>query len=650
MCGIAGFIDYGGQLSDGQIAATVTSMTEKLRHRGPDAGDTWVDNEARVALGHRRLAIIDLSPQGRQPMTSADGRYVIVFNGEIYNYPAIRKELEEQKKQPAWRGHSDTEVILTAVTAWGVAAAVKKFVGMFAFALWDRRERKLYLARDRMGEKPLYYGWHDGTLLFASELKALRAHPLFRPQLDRGAVALYLRHSYIPAPYSIYKGIRKLPPGTILTIEGGTSDSTAYWSLKDLAENSTPFTGEERENAVDILEAALREAVKLQMISDVPLGAFLSGGVDSSTIVALMQSQSGEAVKTFSIGFMQEQYDEAKYAKEVAKHLGTDHTELYVTPQEAMTVIPRLARIYDEPFADSSQIPTILVSELARSKVTVSLSGDGGDELFGGYTRYFWGDAIWRRIRLIPQSVRRVTSWGIKSVPLNTWNSIIGKSGTLIPAFRQSHPGNKIYKLAHLMASETQEEMYKSLVSQWQDPQEIISAAEHGTVLTNPIQWPSVNNFPERMMYFDMMSYLPDDILVKVDRAAMSVSLETRVPFLDHRLIELAWRMPLNLKITETQGKWLLRQVLYRYVPAHIIERPKMGFGVPIEHWLRNELRDWAESLIDPKTLSDQGLFHAGFINTCWQEHLTGKGSWHHGLWNILMFQAWLAENKDVAL
>jgi asparagine synthase (glutamine-hydrolysing) len=625
----------------------VQQMSETLLHRGPDDGGTWVDAEVGIALGHRRLSILDLSPEGHQPMHSACGRYVIVFNGEIYNFLELRRELEALGHR--FRGRSDTEVMLASFSQWGLERAVQRFNGMFAFALWNCQERILHLGRDRLGEKPLYYGCIGETFLFGSELKALKAHPKFQAEINRDALALFVRHNCIPAPYSIYQGIYKLPPGTVLTWKGfGDLTTLPYWSAREVVEfgTSKPFVGSDSE-AIAKLETLLQDAVALRMAADVPLGAFLSGGIDSSTVVALMQTQSTRPVKTFSIGFYEDAYNEAKDAKAVAQHLGTDHTELYVAPEEAIAVIPKLPTLYDEPFSDSSQIPTFLVSQLAKQRVTVSLSGDGGDELFGGYNRYFWGRSIWQKIGWMPQNLREVAAHALTILSPQIWNQLFTSFGLLLPpVLRQRNPGDKLHKLAEILAVDSPDTMYKGLVSHWKEPESLVlGSLEPFTTLTDPQKWARLPDFTQRMMFLDTVTYLPDDILVKVDRASMGVSLEARVPFLDHRLVEFVWQIPLEMKIRNGQGKWLLRQVLYKYVPQKLIERPKMGFGIPIDQWLRGPLRDWAEALLDEKRLREQGFFNPQPIREKWMEHLSGDRNWQYYLWDILMFQAWLAAN-----
>jgi asparagine synthase (glutamine-hydrolysing) len=646
MCGISGLLDASGRAGCDELRSAVTRMIATLNHRGPDDSGTWEDEKAGIALGHRRLSILDLSPKGHQPMQSASGRYVISFNGEIYNFKILRRELEDLGE--TFRGHSDTEVMLAAISRWGLEKALQQFNGMFAFALWDREERLLHLVRDRLGEKPLYYGRMGKTFLFGSELKALRAHPSFKAEINRNVLALFLRHNYIPAPYSIYEGVYKLPPGTMLTLSPMDAVSLPapipYWSAREAAEQgvASPFKGTEGE-AVTRLETLLRDAVKLRMEADVPLGVFLSGGIDSSTIVALMQAQSDRPVKTFTIGFFEDGYNEAKYAKEVAKFLGTKHTELYVTPEEAIAVIPKLPTLYDEPFSDSSQIPTFLVSQLARRHVTVSLSGDGGDELFTGYGRYFLGRRIWRKIGWMPNGMRQMASRALLALSTQSWEAVFRKLGPVLPdKIKWRDPGDKIHKLAKIMAVKNPEEMYLGLVSHWKDPASIVVGAfEPSTPLTTRDQWATLSDFTQRMMYLDTVTYLPDDILVKVDRAAMGVSLEARVPLLDHRVVEFAWRIPLSMKVRDGQGKWLLRRVLSKYVPKELTERPKSGFAIPIDSWLRGPLREWAEPLLDEGRLRREGFFNPKPIREKWAEHLSGERNWQYYIWDVLMYQAW---------
>src|SRR6266571_2176748 len=624
MCGVAGF--WRAPLSDADGAA-LRRMTDAVRHRGPDDEGHWCDPDAGIALGHRRLAILDLSATGHQPMVSGSGRYVIVFNGEIYNFQDLRAELEQAGGR--FRGHSDTEVLLAAIERWSPTGALQRAAGMFAFALWDRTSRTLFLARDRLGEKPLYYGWMGNTLLFGSELKALRAHPAWHGEIDRDALALYVRYGYVPAPYSIYRDIRKMLPGTLLKFRSPATQPQAipFWSARDAFEagRSHSVDGSEPE-VIAALDAVLRRAVRQQMISDAPLGAFLSGGVDSSTVAALMQAEAARPVRTFTIGFHELGFNEAEHAKAVARHLGTDHTELYVTPAETRAVIPRLPVLYDEPFADSSQIPTALVAELARREVTVSLSGDGADELFAGYKRYFLGNRLWRSTRCVPAFVRRVAAWGMAAAPPGVWGT-----------------GDRLPKLSGILTARTAERMYQEFVSVWREPGALVrGGAEPLTCFTDERSWLRDVDPTPRMMYLDLVGRLPDQYLVKVDRAAMGASLESRAPFLDHRVVEFAWRIPHRLKVRRGRGKWILRQLLYRYVPAHLVDRPKTGFGVPLNRWLRGPLREWAGDLLSPARIAREGFLDPDPIAKRWAEHVSGRRAWANPLWVVLMFQAWL--------
>ena len=636
MCGITGFIDLSRGTPADRLADTGRAMADSIRHRGPDSDGVWTDAEAGIALAHRRLAIIDLSAEGAQPMRSADGRYVISYNGEVYNFPELRAELEGLGH--AFRGRSDTEIMLAAIVEWGLTVAVQRFVGMFAFALWDRRDRRLHLVRDRLGIKPLYYGGIGRTFLFGSELRSLQAHPGFQGDIDREALTLYMRLNCIPAPHSIFRQIRKLAPASILTLDTASGETTTetYWSLKDIAEaaQNVPFAGDIGE-ATDELERCLGEAVRCRMVADVPLGVFLSGGVDSSTVAALMQASSEKPVKTFSIGFRDGAYNEAEDAAAVARHLGTEHHELYVTPREAQAVVPRLGAMYDEPFADSSQLPTFLVSEMARRHVTVALSGDGGDETFGGYNRYLWSGRVACANARLPLGLRRLLAGAVTSVSPPVWDRFGG-------LLRQRNAGDKLHKLAGLLDADGPPEIYRRLISQWQDPAEIVvGGREPETLAQRRDDWLDVGDFAAQMMYLDARGYLPDDILTKVDRASMAVSLEARVPILDHRVVAFAWSLPPSLRIHGGTGKRLLREVLYRHVPRALIERPKMGFAVPIHDWLRGPLRDWAEALLDENRLRREGFFEPAPIRSRWSEHLSGRRNWQHQLWEVLMFQAW---------
>ena len=642
MCGIAGMVDWRAATPADALRSIAEAMIETVRHRGPDAGEVWVEAEGGVALGQRRLAIIDLSPGGAQPMHSADRRFVITFNGEIYNYRDIRGEL--QAAGHPMRSDSDTEVLLEACALWGVEAAIERAIGMFAFALWDRKTRSLILARDRLGIKPLYYAATPERVLFASQLKAFRPTPHWKPTIDADAVVGYLRHAYIAQPRTIYREAEKLAPGHILTLrEGSTPSPKCFWDLRGIA-----IEGQRRndpapdaQEATDRLDGLLRDSVKLRMIADVPLGAFLSGGIDSSTVVALMQAQSTRPVKTFSIGFHEGGYDEAHCAKQVAAHLGTDHTEFYVEPRHALDVIPHLADWFDEPFADPSQIPTYLVSELTRKHVTVALSGDGGDELFAGYNRYVWAERLARAVNLVPRPLRGASATALRALAPQTWNRLFA----FVPAsWRPALPGDKLHKITTLLDNPQPDAIYRRLVSQWERPDEIAAAGQEPR---GPLWDPSIaRDFPDlvpRMQFLDMITYLPDDILTKVDRATMAVGLEGRVPLLDHRVVAYSWSLPLEFKLRGGRSKWLLRQVLDRYVPRPLIDRPKMGFGVPIDAWLRGPLREWAESLLTPARLASDGFVRVEPVRRAWQEHLEGSRNWQYPLWTVLMLQAWRA-------
>jgi len=649
VCGIAGSWDLRGSQEANALRHTGQRMADALRHRGPDDAGTFEDPSAGLVLAFRRLAIIDLSEAGHQPMSSVCGRYTIVYNGEIYNHKLLRAELVPHIN---FRGHSDTEVILGGFTRWGIRATVKRLNGMFGFAVWDRATRTLTLGRDRFGEKPLYYGRVAGRFLFGSELKALRAVEGFHASLDRGSLALFMRHGCIPAPHTIYDGVQKLPPGCLLNVlDGIPGDAIPYWSAVEQAEMGVrnTRTGSEEELEEE-LHALLYDAVGMRMEADVPLGAFLSGGIDSSLVVALMQAQSATPVKTFSIGFTEADYNEATFAKQVASHLGTDHTELYVTPADALAVVPLLPAVYDEPFADSSQVPTYLVSQLARRDVTVSLSGDGGDELFGGYTRYALLADMWHRLQKIPLPVRKAGAGILAGIPTRRWDAIFQAAGPMLPSrARVSRPGEKLHKLATALHFQAPEDVYLQLVSLWRDPSHVVlDGQEPPTSLTSGVASP-LTNAGLRAMQLDAITYLPDDILVKVDRAAMAASLETRVPLLDHRIYEMAWRLPDDLRNRPGQGKYLLRKVLDRYVPRPMFERPKMGFGVPVGSWLRGPLREWGEDLLSTSMLRSQGLLDAQVVRSAWVDHLSGRSDRTYELWSVLMLQAWLAEQVTCA-
>lgn len=650
MCGIVGFLRRSTSWSAERYSNVVNDMASCIIRRGPDHQALAVDAENGLALGHLRLAIIDLSPAGQQPMTSAGGRFTIVFNGEIYNHVALRCELQAAGLNPVWRGLSDTETLLAGFEAWGIEATIRRAIGMFAFGVWDRRERALFLCRDRIGEKPLYYGWQgrgaDRTFLFGSELAALRQHPAMTPAINSDALAAYLRTGYVPTPLSIYCGIAKLTPGMIARVErdGDDVEITPYWRAVDaMAEGKrNPFQGGPSE-AVNDLESLLRDAVRQQMLADVPLGAFLSGGVDSSAIVAFMQDVASRPVKTFTIGFDDPRFNEAGHAKAVAAHLGTEHTELYVSAQQARAAIPEMPAIYSEPFADSSQIPTFLVSQLARQSVTVALSGDAGDELFAGYNRYDLTRRVWKRLNLIPRPMRVIAAKLLTTLSPSSWQSIADASRSFVPALaRYSDIGSKIHKGANVLSSRDGDELYRGMTSYWMHPEAMVAgAAKSRGRFYDELKIPESLTEVERMMALDLVTYLPDDILTKVDRAAMAVSLETRVPMLDHRVVEFAWALPLEIKMKSGQPKWPLREMLYRHVPRELIERPKAGFAIPIDDWLRGSLREWAEALLDPGALAADGLLDPRPIRAAWQRHLTGNSDHQYELWSVLMFQAW---------
>ena len=649
MCGFAGFI--GPSTPSDALNRAGEAMASAIIHRGPDSCGVWTDSDAGIALAHRRLAVIDISPAGHQPMLSASERFVIAFNGEIYNHLELRKALETEKRAPNWRGTSDTETLLAAIEALGIEKVLTQSVGMFAFALWDRQTRQLTLARDRLGEKPLYYGWSGVSFLFGSDLAALRRHPDWQGEINRDALTLLLRHNYIPAPHSIYHGISKLMPGTFRVFDAKNRDSreTIYWCAFDAARVGleTPFTGTPNE-AVDETERLLRQSLSGQMIADVPLGAFLSGGIDSSAVVATMQAHSPIPVKTFTIGFESEVYDEAKHAKRIAHHLGTDHTELYVTERDALAVVPKLASIYSEPFSDSSQIPTYLVSQLARRSVTVSVSGDGGDELFSGYTRYSLADRIAPVLNRVPAPLRKLSAGAIKAIPPATWDTLARAPSAVLPSrYKISRAGDKIHKAASILGAQSSDDAYRTLISHWLDPETIVLGADEPA--PSGMGAPTGSCPVRRMMYADLVGYLPGDILTKVDRASMAVSLEARVPLLDHRLVAFAASLPIRILRREGVSKWPLRQVLARHVPKDLFDRPKMGFGVPLDSWLRGPLKDWANALLHPDRLAREGFFAAAPILEAWRDHLAGTANLSYRLWDVLMFQSWLEAEQNGA-
>ncbi|MBN2354048.1 MAG: asparagine synthase (glutamine-hydrolyzing) [Spirochaetales bacterium] len=649
MCGIVGFRDPRGTAPE-RLSSLVDRMNATLVHRGPDGDGLWVDEKTGTALGHRRLSIIDLSPAGRQPMTSFCGRYTAVYNGEIYNFRELRSELEG-RGVPPWRGHSDTEVMLAGFSVWGIEATLPRLNGMFACAVFDAEDGGLCLIRDRMGKKPLYYGYQGGAFLFGSELKALAAHPAFEGDIDRDVLAQYLRYNYVPGPYSIYRGIFKLPPASFLrlttdaSVRGALPRPALYWDQEEIFRKGTiaPLAAPEN-RLIDDLDVLLRDAVKRRMIADVPLGVFLSGGIDSSLVTALMQAQSGAPVRSFSIGFSEKAFDEALFAKTVAERLGTEHTELYVTPQDALDVIPGLPHMFDEPFADSSQIPTHLVARLSRRHVTVALSGDGGDEIFGGYTRYLMCDRAWRSLKRVPCGIRSAVCAALRSLPAGFYDNpfMNRRHGA------QSTVGDRIIKLLDAADARDPLTFYENLfLTHWRRPEKFVRKSRPLADLRTP---ESLIAFPghliEKLMFLDSRAYLPDDILVKTDRTSMAVALETRSPLLDYRIYEFAARLPLSVKTGNGEGKWILRELLGRYLPRGLFERPKKGFSVPLAAWLRGPLKEWAEALLNSSRLIREGFFNPAPVNAIWRAHLSGHRNHSHRLWNVLMFQAWLEAPK----
>lgn len=647
MCGIAGYWDPE-RVGDGGTSI-LKAMTETIRHRGPDDQGHWVRPERGVGLGHRRLSIVDLSPLGYQPMLSRSGRSVIVFNGEIYNHRVLRAELEAAGA--VLRGHSDTEVLVEAIERFGLQAAVDRCVGMFAFALFDHFENSLHLVRDRLGEKPLYVGTVGKGIVFASEIRAIATYPGWDGAIDRDALSLYLRHNYVPAPRSIFRQAKKIQPGTIATYRPDRSGKVKllsvvpYWSAGNAVTSGAeaPYVGSEA-SAVDVLDGLVRQSIRDQMIADVPVGAFLSGGIDSSLVVAIMQAESSQAVRTFTIGFHEQEFDEAPYAAAVASHLGTNHTELYITSDDALSVVPTLANVFDEPFADSSQIPTILVSRLARQDVTVSLSGDGGDELFGGYTRYKLAMSLWNRMRRIPKPLRRMVGSGMRSLSPRAWDLLLRGGDWAVPQqHRGKINGHRLHRAGTAIGAPSFAELYRQMISHWDQPKALVIGGDEPETPYTEVGESRVRTRDNYalMMYRDSVAYLPDDLLVKVDRAAMSVSLESRAPLLDHRIFEFAWTLPTSYKVDAGQGKRILRSVLAKYVPPSLFERPKMGFAAPIGAWLRGPLKDWGAALLAPKQLRDQGFFDPGPVARAWEEHQRGVRDWQYHLWDVLMFQSW---------
>lgn len=640
MCGITGFFP-GPNKNENLSKKYLEKMCQTLVHRGPDDEGLWFDNNTRIGLGHRRLSIIDTSSAGRQPMESSSGRYVIIFNGEIYNHIEIRKEIEVYKKEN-WKSTSDTETILESFVIWGIETSLKKFVGMFAIAVWDKKEKALYLIRDRMGEKPLYYGWQNGVLLFGSELKSLYVHPSFQNMLNKRSIALFMRYSYVPDPFSIFTNIFKLPPASFIKLKMGSKEQinmllprpVKYWSIENAYQKGKDNTIYNSEEALKGLKHHLTNATKVQSRSDVPLGAFLSGGIDSSTIVSILQEHSIKPIKTFTIGFENEEYDEAKTAAKIAKALGTDHTEHYVNAKETFEVIPKIASLYDEPFADSSQIPTYIVSKLASTKVSVSLSGDAGDELFGGYNRYFIAPKIYNHLRFFPYLVRLSLGKTLDFIPANLWK-LIGKTMNIEQA------PDKLKKVSEIIKSKNLDDVYLKLTTHWINEDVVLDTEADLNIEIDWIKNDKNFSHEEKMMFQDITNYMLGDILVKLDRASMGVSLESRVPFLDHRVVEYSCRIPLNVKIKNGMGKWPLREILSQYLPDELIQKPKKGFGIPIDEMLRGPLKDWAEELLDINRLQKQGLFNVKVIRQKWDDHINGRNNYQNEIWNLLMFQSW---------
>jgi asparagine synthase (glutamine-hydrolysing) len=646
MCGLAGY--FGKNRPSIDLERDLLNMGKVIEHRGPDDSGIWhTKNVYSIGLVHRRLSILDLSKAGHQPMTSSSKRYVVSYNGEIYNHLELRQLIDKKTdSRHKWRGYSDTETLLACVEVFGVEDTLNRIVGMFAFALWDCKCNSLILARDRMGEKPLYYGLQNDTLLFGSDLKSLKQHPDFQGEINRDAIALLMRYGYIPAPSSIYTGIHKLPPGSYIKFESPRSSTEPkyYWKLSSVISNSN-FKNYPHgyKYAVQKLDTLLGDSVEGQMMSDVPVGTFLSGGVDSTTITALAQSRSSSQIKTFTIGFDEELYNEAQHAKKIAKYLGTDHTELYVTPKDALNVIQKIPKIYTEPFADPSQIPTFLVSEMTKSHVTVGLSGDAGDEIFAGYNRYTLTDQYWSKLNSVPYSMRRFMSRGIEKFSPDQLNKLFLHVQKLLPAkYQQANIGEKLHKASIALKAQTSDELYRSIVSRWQNPEELVIGTNQHQTLVSHLIHPDENDIIHKMMEIDTMTYLPDDILCKVDRASMFVGLESRSPFLDHRIVEFAWGLPLEYKIKNGIGKSILRDVLHKYIPKELMNRPKMGFGVPISDWLRGPLKEWANDLLNEDRLRAEGFFYVDAVREKWLEHQLGVRNWQYQLWPILMFQLWL--------
>ena len=644
MCGLAGYLGGNSFESTEASKELLSLMSKNIIHRGPDSSGIWLDEESRLGLAHQRLSVLDLTKAGHQPMISRNNRYVIAYNGEIYNHLLLRKELKNSRQISSWKGSSDTETLLSCIQEWGLKETLSRIEGMFSFALWDRKNRELTLTRDRIGEKPLYYGWQNSTFLFASELKALKVHPSFEGKLDKSSIDEYLRFNYVPGPNSIYKGIKKLPPGTFLTVSLDKKEPSLpipYWNLLDVVKKGeeNTFKGNDLQ-AVDKLEELLTSVVSQQLISDVPLGAFLSGGIDSSLIVAIMQKVSANPISTFTVAFKEKGFNEAIYAKGVANYLGTDHKEIQVTSHDALKTIPEMPKLFDEPFSDSSQIPTYLISKLAKENVTVSLSGDAGDELFGGYNRYVSAMSLASTFYKLPLSMQKILHSSLSLIPLNSLQKIGNLSNI-------DQLDSKFKKALIIMNSHNFQDMYLNLISSVPSSSNfVLNSANRKPFVLQKEKWPSFRDFESCMMYLDTLTYLPDDILTKVDRSAMGISLETRIPFLDPKIIEFAWALPLNMKIRNGKGKWILRKLLNKLVPAKLTDRPKKGFAIPLGDWLKGPLREWSEDLLDPHKIKEQGIFDSSEIINKWNDHLKGSNDWHGFLWSVLMFQSWYENSK----
>lgn len=643
MCGFVGFIDLKKSTRVERLNNLINLMTDRIIWRGPDSKGIWSNAKNGIALGHRRLSVIDLSNHGHQPMLSNCGSYVLAYNGEVYNFIEIRHKL--RKEGVKFKSESDTEVVLEACLNWGVQRALRQFNGMFSFAFWDIKNERLTLARDRLGIKPLYWGKCSETIFFGSQPSTFEKHPNWNGEINKSSVASFLRHNYVPSPNSIYSNVQKLMPGHFLEIQKGKVISNqSYWHLDILSQKSNASSNISENEALEQFSVLLSNSIKSQMVADVPLGAFLSGGIDSSLVVALMQEHSANKIKTFSVGFENKNYDESDFAQQVAENLKTDHHKLTLNSKTAFECIEKIPEWFDEPFADSSQIPTYFVSKMARKEVTVVLSGDGGDELFAGYNRYFWANKIWKNIRYIPYATRNLSAQLIKSLPHDQWDAL-GQFASKFVEIKQL--GNKAHKAADILSLRSSDEIYLNLISQWKDPSSVmLDGFEHYSQIRYFSDQIPNSTLMTKMQYLDLKTYLPDDILTKVDRSSMAVSLEARVPLLDHKLVEFAFSLPEKMRIKNGQSKWILRKVLSDYLPKELIDRPKMGFGIPLGDWLRSDFRDWAEDLLDKRKLDEGGYFSSEKVRQIWSEHVKNTGDFHYQLWPILMFQQWLERQK----